>query len=323
VLIACELFEAEVSMTPLTEKLVDAAMPAEKPYFLWDDRIHGFGVKITPTGHKAFVLQYRLGGRQAPTRRYTIGRYGNLTAAQARQIAQDAQAAIARGIDPAISEQQGHAPAVSSVVGQADRTMSSRSKTAARIAAVAKRIFLREGYRASLDLIAEAAGVTKRTLYNHFQNKEYLFRAVVEDFFDETLAPILAIERRGDIRATLKTYLERYLETVLAPDSIAFYRLLIVEARDFPDLPARGFTPVSTRLVGVLVDYLAEEIAAGRLLPLDPQFAAERLLGGVAGPIRLPALLGLPAPDPDRLRQALDDAIDSFARGMGAPETPA
>ncbi len=44
-------------------------------------------------------------------------------------------------------------------------------------------VFIESGYElASMDRIAEVAGVSKRTVYNHFQSKESLFEAVVEDF---------------------------------------------------------------------------------------------------------------------------------------------
>lgn len=45
------------------------------------------------------------------------------------------------------------------------------------------RVFSRKGYdAASMDEIAEAAGVSKRTIYNHFQNKESLLQELVADF---------------------------------------------------------------------------------------------------------------------------------------------
>jgi hypothetical protein len=42
----------------LTKRVVDAAKVAAKDYQLWDARVRGFGVRIYPSGVKAFVLQY-------------------------------------------------------------------------------------------------------------------------------------------------------------------------------------------------------------------------------------------------------------------------
>ncbi len=47
----------------------------------------------------------------------------------------------------------------------------------------AVKVFIESGYDvSSMDRIAEVAGVSKRTVYNHFQSKESLFQAVVDDF---------------------------------------------------------------------------------------------------------------------------------------------
>ncbi len=48
------------------------------------------------------------------------------------------------------------------------------------------RVFTEKGFEASsMDKIAEVADVSKRTVYNHFQSKESLFQAIVEDFLRE------------------------------------------------------------------------------------------------------------------------------------------
>ena len=50
----------------------------------------------------------------------------------------------------------------------------------------AVKVFTENGFdTSSMDRIAEVAGVSKRTIYNHFQNKESLFQAIVADFLKE------------------------------------------------------------------------------------------------------------------------------------------
>lgn len=84
----------------ITKSSVDAAQQGEKDYLLWDDRLPGFGVKVTPKGSKVFVYQYRLGGRGSPVRRYTIGKFGPITAEQARREAEMLALKVAQGVDP-------------------------------------------------------------------------------------------------------------------------------------------------------------------------------------------------------------------------------
>lgn len=92
----------------ITKRTVDAAKPAEAEYVLWDDRgketVKGFGLKVTPAGGKVYVYRYRIArpGKAAETapRKFTIGRHGDITPDQARGIARDLAALVAKGIDP-------------------------------------------------------------------------------------------------------------------------------------------------------------------------------------------------------------------------------
>ncbi len=55
-------------------------------------------------------------------------------------------------------------------------------------------VFARDGYaRGSIDVIAAAAGVSTRTLYNHFGDKAGLFRAVIQESATKVAAAQLAI----------------------------------------------------------------------------------------------------------------------------------
>jgi AcrR family transcriptional regulator len=58
-----------------------------------------------------------------------------------------------------------------------------------RILDAALRVFRRHGYRrSSIEQAAEAAGLTRQALYHHFQSKEALFRAVIEQLYERALA---------------------------------------------------------------------------------------------------------------------------------------
>lgn len=67
--------------------------------FLWDEALPGFGLRITASGVKSYLVQYR--DETNRTRRVTIGRHGILTAELARDRAQQLLAAAARGENPA------------------------------------------------------------------------------------------------------------------------------------------------------------------------------------------------------------------------------
>ncbi|KVS21918.1 tyrosine-type recombinase/integrase [Burkholderia vietnamiensis] len=83
----------------LTKSAVDAAQPQAQAVELRDTLVPGFLCKITPSGRKVFMLQYRTnaGERRKPA----LGQYGELTVEQARSLAQEWLAQVRRGGDPA------------------------------------------------------------------------------------------------------------------------------------------------------------------------------------------------------------------------------
>ena len=88
----------------LTKRTVESLRPGAKPWIAWDDRLTGFGVRVQPTGTKAFVVNYRSGngGRRAPNKRVVIGRYGAMTPDRARRVAKELLGRVAAGDDPAL-----------------------------------------------------------------------------------------------------------------------------------------------------------------------------------------------------------------------------
>lgn len=85
-------------MVKLTKRTVDAAKPNGTDYFVWDDHLSGFGLRVFASGRKSYLIQYRINGR---TRRVTLGKHGVLTPEEARIKARITLGGIADGADPA------------------------------------------------------------------------------------------------------------------------------------------------------------------------------------------------------------------------------
>ena len=84
-------------MPKLTKRTIDATEPRATEFFLWDENIPGFGLRVMPSGRKSFVVQYRAGRRP---RRMSLGPSTVLTCDQARTRAITIIAAVRNGEDP-------------------------------------------------------------------------------------------------------------------------------------------------------------------------------------------------------------------------------
>src|SRR5687768_14705424 len=81
----------------LTKRLIDAAEPCPRRYLVFDGAVHGFALKVEPSGRKVFLVQKSVAGRAV---RVTIATYPDLTLDQARREAQAIVAKLVRGGDP-------------------------------------------------------------------------------------------------------------------------------------------------------------------------------------------------------------------------------
>ncbi len=93
-----------MSKIRISKSTVDGALPGDREETHWDDRLPGFGLKVTPAGSKVYIYRYRIArpGEAAKTapRKYTIGKHGELTPDQARKRAQELAALVVSGVDP-------------------------------------------------------------------------------------------------------------------------------------------------------------------------------------------------------------------------------
>jgi len=85
-------------MPKLTKRHVDAAEIQDADYFIWDDDLAGFGLRVLPSGRKGYMVQYRVGRR---SRRVSLGSSTVLTCEQARTRAIAILSAARNGVDAA------------------------------------------------------------------------------------------------------------------------------------------------------------------------------------------------------------------------------
>ena len=212
-----------------------------------------------------------------------------------------------------------HRPRAASPRAEDPRVVRSR----AAVVDAARTLFLRQGYAGTtMEQIAAAARLTKRTVYNNYGDKDALFRRVVADVlaYAEAFARGLHEEftagvTAANLRATLDDLARRLALGIVRPEVIALRRLLIGEARAFPRLGAEYFD----RAPGQVLDALASRFAQldrRRLLRIDnPRRAAAHFAYLVAGePLDRAMLVGTVPPKAAIIAGARDGVETFVAR---------
>ncbi len=146
----------------------------------------------------------------------------------------------------------------------------------------AKQEFLAHGYAAaSMDKIAAAAGVSKATIYSHFDDKVGLFIALIQRLAakKELFSPRNLQSLQDDPQIVLKGFAAKMLDNIAEdPQLLTFLRLIIGESGRFPEL-ARAFVQnIEKPVLEILTYYLA---TCPQLQLADPEVAARAFIGAM------------------------------------------
>jgi TetR/AcrR family transcriptional regulator, mexJK operon transcriptional repressor len=178
------------------------------------------------------------------------------------------------------------------------RLGASERKRAAIVQA-ALRLFLRDGFeRTSVDAIAEEAGVSKRTIYNHYGDKENLFLSVIGDTYDSMIAAFAQLidQYLGDVPGNaieeniIAFACEAALMAARSSVRVALVRLMTSEAAHFPELQIMQMRPRS--ITSVIAERLTMLAARGLLEIPEPEEAANHLFALTMGQMNNRSLFG-------------------------------
>jgi TetR/AcrR family transcriptional regulator, mexJK operon transcriptional repressor len=177
-------------------------------------------------------------------------------------------------------------------------TAEERRTRENEILTAALSVFLRSGYGAStVDELAAAAQVTKRTLYTYYGDKAGLFAAMVTQ-----LAAAVSLDAAS--HDTLETLAARIVSRVHSDELVGLHRLVIAESTRFPELAQILHSSGDARHIA----RLAEHIRAERGPASEP--LAEPLFSLLLGEKHRRRLLGIdPAPTPAQAAAHADAAL--------------
>jgi len=188
----------------------------------------------------------------------------------------------------------------------------SQNERRGRILEAAEKVFEDTGFgAASMEQIARAAGMSKKTLYQIYPDKEAVFTALVSGYGPW---PPHGMAVGADIQAGLRAALMDMALFVLSPRQVAMTRLIVSEARHSPELAKRFYENCLQRCRSSLVDRLQAVLGPRDLGGCDPGTVADCLFGGAIYTLHLRILVG--GLDSATVREELETTIAAALIGF-------
>lgn len=182
-------------------------------------------------------------------------------------------------------------------------------------------LFMVGGFeRTSMDEVARRAGVSKQTVYSHFQNKERLFsaciRQTVADYFP---ADPIAWSADRSAAETLRMIGRQYLRLIMSADAINMFRMIIGAGDDREKIARLFFGAGIKPLSEDIRAYLSRANEAGDLTIPCVDRACRQLAALLRGEYFLKCTLGIIPPLTDsEIDRHVEECIDAFVKLYGA-----
>jgi AcrR family transcriptional regulator len=172
----------------------------------------------------------------------------------------------------------------------------------------------------SMDELASQAGVSRANLYRLFAGKSALFRAILIAY--SPFEPVMAVFARAGDRPpedVIPEVVVTAYRTVAGRSGLV--RTLLLEVTSMTPELSQVFAETGLRAFGTFAQYLAGQMAAGRLRRMHPMLAVQSLVGGLmfhmlATPMMSQAMIDVPAGEEVAIQFA-----NLWLRGM-RPEAP-
>jgi len=190
------------------------------------------------------------------------------------------------------------------------------------IIAAAVKEFKKNGFRAtSMDRIATTAQVSKRTVYNHFENKKALFQCITQDLCDNaTQVSEQPYDRDIPLRTQLQTIAEQEIAFLTAKEFRSLFKMITAESLASPELTKTNFDNYQWSSLGV-VKWIREAVKDGKLSVTDPVRAGKQFLALIETFALWPQLYDhKPVPNKNEQKKIIDSAVEMFLCSYGVAD---
>ena len=180
-------------------------------------------------------------------------------------------------------------------------------------------VFADRGFAATkLEDVARKAGVTNGTIYLYFENKEALFKALVR----QTIVPViaqgeaLAQSFTGSARDLFEQLVREYWRLVGETSLSGIPRLMIAEARNFPELARFYYEEVVTRGHRLMAGVLERGMKAGEFRRVDVAVATKLAMSPLMHAVVARKAFAACMPEGFDVGKYLDTHIDLYLHGI-------
>lgn len=168
----------------------------------------------------------------------------------------------------------------------------------------------------TMEAVAAAAGVTKRTLYAKYPDKQALFAAVIPQALADMPFQGVAFEvPDGDLEPALRGLARQIVARLIEPQAVSLRRLALLEAHRIAELDQVDSAELWSKSLRSVVDLLAAHAGAGEIVADDLEVAADLFLAMVAGSPTIWADFGVFRSPEDEARH-IDRAVSLFLSGI-------
>ncbi len=185
----------------------------------------------------------------------------------------------------------------------------------------AREVFLECGYEAAnMAEIVRRAGGSLSTLYAQFGGKQGLFEAMIDSRVGELTEQMqIELAARAPLKEGLRRIGERFMSKLCEPESLDVFRLMVGQARKFPDAADSYARQGPERVRKALSEYLRSRAEAGEIKVRDYDIAASLFFDLVRARIHFRALLDIAyRPTPEEVSETVDRAVNVFLGGIEA-----
>jgi TetR/AcrR family transcriptional repressor of mexJK operon len=181
-------------------------------------------------------------------------------------------------------------------------------------------LFLEKGYAATTlaDVVARSGG-SLATIYALFGNKRGLFEVILREYSNPIIESITLADGPSDPASRLSAIGRRYLQQILEPRFVAWWRTMCSEAAHIPELRQIFLSKEGGPVMQSLAAYLKAQSKAGVLDIADTERAAGQFFELVRGRLYRRALVGdTSARHPAEIDAQVRSAVDVFLHGYAA-----